>query len=258
MVILPPIPRNERRLMKKMAQKTHDKKYAIRILSILMIHRGQPVFHVAETLCVAQSSVWRWIKSFRTYRWLGLQNKPSGRHQRWDLTCFLPFLFYLLKLSPQQFGYERSRWSLELFMIQLNELIRIKFSISTLYRFLCKNQIVWRRAAPTLHEKDPEYEEKMKPINQALLGASKEHPVFYEDEVDIHFNPKIGSDWYLKGQQKRIITPGKNQKYYFAGCFDSQTHEIFYTGSDRKNSHLFINIVDVLYSSFTRPTWVAR
>ncbi|WP_074025451.1 IS630 family transposase, partial [Xenorhabdus eapokensis] len=243
MVILPPIPRNERRLMKKMAQKTNDKKYAIRILSILMIHQGQPVFHVAETLCVAQSSVWRWIKSFRTYRWLGLQNKPSGRHQRWELTGFLPFLFYLLKLSPQQFGYERSRWSLELFMIQLNELTHIKFSISTLYRFLCKNQIVWRRAAPTLHEKDPEYEEKMKQINQALLGASKEHPVFYEDEVDIHFNPKIGSDWYLKGQQKRIITPGKNQKYYFAGCFDSQTHEIFYTGSGRKNSYLFINML---------------
>ncbi|PHM63315.1 transposase [Xenorhabdus ishibashii] len=70
--------------------------------------------------------------------------------------------------------------------------------------------------------------------------------MFYEDEVDIHFNPKIGSDWYLKGQQKRIITPGKNQKYYFAGCFDSQTHEIFYTGSGRKNSYLFINMLEEL------------
>ncbi|MCC8379512.1 helix-turn-helix domain-containing protein [Xenorhabdus sp. PB30.3] len=77
-----------------MAQKTHNKKYVIRILAILMIHRSQPVFHIAETLCIAQSSVWRWIKYFRTYSWLGLQSKPSGRHQRWDLTCFLPFLFY--------------------------------------------------------------------------------------------------------------------------------------------------------------------
>ncbi|PHM61726.1 integrase [Xenorhabdus ishibashii] len=33
MVILPPIPRNERRMMKKIAQKTNDKKYAIRILT---------------------------------------------------------------------------------------------------------------------------------------------------------------------------------------------------------------------------------
>ena len=25
----------------------------------------------------------------------------------------------------------------------------------------------------------------------------------YEDEVDIHLNPKIGADWQLRGQQNR-------------------------------------------------------
>jgi len=33
------------------------------------------------------------------------------------------------------------------------------------------------------------------------------------DEVDIHLNPKIGGDWMLAGQQRRILTPGKNQKF---------------------------------------------
>ncbi|MBE8598132.1 hypothetical protein [Xenorhabdus sp. BG5] len=93
-----------------------DKKYVIRILSILMLHQGKTVFHVAETLYVIQSSVWRWIKSFRTDGWLGLQSKPAGRHQWWNFTCFLS----LLTLSPQQFGYERSRWSLGFFIIQIN------------------------------------------------------------------------------------------------------------------------------------------
>jgi transposase len=83
-------------------------------------------------------------------------------------------------------------------------------------------------------------------INKALSQASKENPVFYEDEVDINFNPKMGSDWYFKGQQKRIITPGKNQKYYLAGCFDIQTGKIFYTGYGRKNSQLFINMLEEL------------
>ncbi len=54
---------------------------------------------------------------------------------------------------------------------------------------------------------DPEYDEKMGLITKALSLASEKHPVVYEDEVDIHFNPKIGADWYFKGQQKRIITP---------------------------------------------------
>jgi hypothetical protein len=35
----------------------------------------------------------------------------------------------------------------------------------------------------------------------------------YEDEVDIHLNPKIGPDWMTRGQQKEVMTPGKNEKY---------------------------------------------
>lgn len=49
----------------------------------------------------------------------------------------------------------------------------------------------------------PHKEEKMVAISAALTKCSREHPVFYEDEVDIHLNPKIGADWQLRGQQKR-------------------------------------------------------
>lgn len=246
MPILSPIPRNERRQMRRIAQKTQNKKYAIRIMAILLLYQGKLVSLVAEELCTAPSSVWRWIKNFRTYGRIGLENKPAGRRQRWNFTSILPLVFYLLELSPQQLGYIRYRWSLDLFIKQIRKFANITLSISTLYRFLCKNKIVWRRAAPTLKQPDPEYEEKMARINQALLQASKEKPVFYEDEVDIHFNPKIGSDWYFKGQQKRIITPGQNQKYYLAGCLNAQTREIFYTGYGRKNSQLFINMLEEL------------
>jgi len=40
----------------------------------------------------------------------------------------------------------------------------------------------------------------------------------YEDEVDIHLNPKIGLDWMGLGQQKEVVTPGKNVKRYLAGA----------------------------------------
>lgn len=48
--------------------------------------------------------------------------------------------------------------------------------------------------------------------------ADAEHPVFYQDEIDIDLNPKIGANWMPKGQQKRIDTPGQNQKHYLAGA----------------------------------------
>lgn len=48
----------------------------------------------------------------------------------------------------------------------------------------------------------------MAAIHKVLDECRAEDPVFYEDEVDIHLNPKIGADWQLRGQQKRVVTSG--------------------------------------------------
>lgn len=45
-------------------------------------------------------------------------------------------------------------------------------------------------------------------MQAALASTRSEPPVFYEDEVDIDLNPKIGAVWCLKDQQKRVVTPG--------------------------------------------------
>src|SRR5262249_50289852 len=62
----------------------------------------------------------------------------------------------------------------------------------------------------------------------------------YEDEIDIHLNPKIGQDWMLRGHQKQVVTPGKNQKRYLAGAQDTRTGELIYVAADHKNAMLFV------------------
>jgi hypothetical protein len=42
--------------------------------------------------------------------------------------------------------------------------------------------------------------------------------LFYEDEVDIHLNPRPGPDWMMRGRQKWVRTPGKNEKRYIASA----------------------------------------
>ncbi|HBC1013528.1 TPA: winged helix-turn-helix domain-containing protein, partial [Escherichia coli] len=107
-------------------------------------------------------------------------------------------------------GYQRSRWSSELLAIKIREVTGCPLHASTIRRWLPAAGLVWRRAAPTLRIRDPNKEEKMAAINMALASCSTAHPEFYEDEVDIHLNPKIGADWQLRGQQKRVVTPGQN------------------------------------------------
>ncbi len=90
----------------------------------------------------------------------------------------------------------------------------------------------------------------MAAIHKALDECSAEHPVFYEDEVDIHLNPKIGADWQLRGYQKRVVTPGQNEKYYLAGALHSGTGKVSYVGGSIKSSVLFISLLKHLKATY--------
>ncbi len=104
------------------------------------------------------------------------------------------FLRELVKHSPGDFGYQRSRWNTKLLAIKIRDVTGCSLHASTIRRWLPAAGLVWRRAAPTLRIRDPHKEEKMAAIHEALAKCRAENPVFYEDEVDIHLNPKIGAD----------------------------------------------------------------
>jgi putative transposase len=106
--------------------------------------------------------------------------------------------------------------------------------------------------------KDPHYEEKRLAIGQALAREPAEHPVLYQDEVDIDLNPKIGADWMPRGQQKRIATPGKNQKHYLAGALHSGTGKIHSVSGYSKSSDLFISLLETLRRTYRRAKTITQ
>lgn len=252
MPIIAPISDAERSLMQKTIHKTDDKNHARRLTAMLMLHRGDTVSDVAKTLCCARSSLGRWVNWFTLYGLEGLKSLPPGRGRRWPFEQICALLRQLIKHSPCDFGYQRSRWSTELLAIKINEITGFTLHASTVRRWLPSAGLVWRRAAPTLRIRDPHKEEKMAVIAEALAQCSAEHPVFYEDEVDIHLNPKIGADWQLRGQQKHVVTPGQNEKYYLAGALHSGTGKVSYVGGSSKNSGLFISLLKHLKSTYRR------
>ncbi|EHL5834379.1 IS630 family transposase, partial [Salmonella enterica] len=252
MPIIAPIPDEERRLMRKEAQQTRDKNHARRLIAILMLHQGMTVTDVARILCAARSSVGRWINWFTLHGAEGLKSLRPGRAPQWPVTDILQVLPLLVQRSPKDFGWLRSRWSTELLARIVNRIFNVTLHSSTLHRYLKRAGIVWRRAAPTLKIRDPLYEEKQLAIEQALSEAPAEHPVFYQDEVDIDLNPKIGADWIPKGQQKRIATPGQNQKHYLAGALHSGSGKIHYVSGISKSSDLFISLLETLRRTYRR------
>lgn len=252
MPIIAFIPDEERRLMRKEAQKTRDKNHARRLIAILILHQGITVTDVAKMLCAARFSVGRWINWFTLHGIEGLKSLRPGCATRWPVTDILQALPLLVQRSPKDFGWLRSRWSTELLARMINQLFNVTLHRSTLNRYLKQAGIVWRRAAPTLKIKDPHYEEIRLAIKQTLVQEQTDHPVFYQDEVDIDLNPKIGADWMLKGQQKRIVTLGQNQKHYLAGALHSGTGRVHYVSGGSKSSDLFINLLETLRRTYRR------
>ncbi|HEB5047562.1 TPA: IS630 family transposase, partial [Aeromonas hydrophila subsp. hydrophila] len=77
-------------------------------------------------------------------------------------------------------------------------------------------------------------------------------PVFYEDEVDIDLNPKLGADWMFRAQQKRVVTPGQNAKHYLAGVLHAGNGRVLYVSGIKKNSSLFIAMLEKLRHHYRR------
>ncbi len=92
----------------------------------------------------------------------------------------------------------------------------------------------------------------MAAIHKALDESNAEHQIFYEDEVDIHLYPKIGADWQRRGQQKCVVTPGQNEKYYLAGALHSGTGKVSYVGGNSKSSTLFISLLKRFKATYRR------
>jgi len=252
MAILAPLCRAERRRMQKLIQTTQDKHFARRLIAILMLHQGQTITQVHDATGAARSSIGRWLGWYTDYGVEGLQSEKPGRRPVLPVKQLMLSLSLLIQLSPQEFGYQRSRWSTELLVLVINSVLKLSVASSTLRRLLPKAGVVWRRAVPTLRIKDPHREEKMAQIKQALEQCSVDHPVFYEDEVDIDLNPKIGADWMPKGQQKRVVTPGNNRKHYLAGALHTMTGKVLYVDSNSKASSLFILMLEKLKHHYRR------
>jgi len=232
--------------LKKIVQWNPNRPLARRTNAVLLLAKGKSKTEIAELLQAARSSVNRWKNWNITGGVDGLQADLPGRKVRFEPEFIGKLLRFMVRFRPQEFGYQRSRWSSELLSIVLREALNIVLHSSTIRSWLPKHGIVWRRAAPTLCIKDPDKEAKLAAIKQALENYDCSNPVFYEDEVDIHLNPKIGSDWGLRGKQRKVVAPGQNNKYFLAGALQAKTGQLTYVGSASKTTMLFIELLRMI------------
>jgi transposase len=247
--ILPKLRFGVKERLTKNFHRSRDAGTRTRYLIIFKLNAGRSPEVIADYLGVHRDTVYRVAKRFREQGEEGLldgrrhngANKLSGK--------FLDALERLVRSSAQKHGHRRPTWTRELLLLSLVKLGYPPVHVATLSRAL--RVIRARRGRPRPKVNCPwsrsRKARRLKRIRQLVQGLPKDEVALYEDEVDIHLNPKIGHDWMGRGQQKEVLTPGQNQKRYLAGALDVRTKELIWVEGESKDSYLFVQLLGKLY-----------
>lgn len=240
--IVPDLDRGAKRRLRGHLQKCRDAKLKTRYLIILNLADGRSVSEVARTLHVSRSTIYAVTARFREAGEAGLIDR---REENGDLKLdeeYLATLYEVVASHPQEHGWKRPTWTQEMLINTMSDKTGIGVSVTTMSKAL--KLIGARRGTPKPTVSCPwskrAKNRRLREIKKLLEDLPEDEVAFYEDEVDIHLNPKIGLDWMVKGQQKEVMTPGQNKKRYLAGAQNALTGEIIWVEGEKKNSLLFI------------------
>ncbi len=248
---MPSIPRrsrNWRRALIRRADKTRNATTMGRARVVASTATGRSVVDVSDVLGCARSHVYRTLARYELAGWLGLLDERRNNGPRKADDAFRCAIKDLLRQSPRDYGYLRPTWTRELLILVAEEQTGVRVSVTAMGRIL--RTIGARRGRPkpvvACPLSDRQRRRRLANIRHLLATLPANEVAVYEDEIDIHLNPKIGLDWMNAGTQRRVMTPGQNAKAYLAGTLDARDGTLIWVGGAFKDSSLFVAMLEKL------------
>lgn len=243
----------ERKQLVRAARKTRDLVLIFRcsILAALAAG-GRSQRLVAYLISCAPSTVSDTVQRFCDQGFDGLRDRRVDNGADKVDDDYRATLRVLLFGRPPDSGWERPTWTRELIALEMERRGFPRVSVAAVGRALAA--IRARRGNPKPIVLCPWPARKRQRVLNELLrlcgACTDQQPVFHADEVDIHLNPKIGLDWMNRGDQRWVLTPGKNAKYYLAGARHCESKRLTWVDGGKKNSALFCALLDKLVEEY--------
>jgi len=217
-----------------------DPQLRLRAHIILLLAQGLTWAAIAAFLFCSSRTIARWKRRFQHGRVDALLGRTRGTPVRLGPAWLAVVVGWVTTQTPRAFGFLRSRWCFEVVVLLLWRLHRLDVSRETVRRHLHQANLVWRRPRPVLRRQDPDRAQILAGLRDLLLHLPEDETAVFEDEVDIHLNPKIGCMWMRQGQQAQVVTPGDNEKKYLAGSLHWRTGALLTTAGDKRDGALFV------------------
>jgi transposase len=240
--------------MRKRFRKCQIAAVRVRYLIIFNLWNGRGARLIEAILDVHNTTVYRVAKRFRELGeaslWDGRDNNGAEKLSE----AYLGMLDEVVRSSPLDHGWRRPTWTRELLVETMVRRTGVRIHVGTMSRAL--GLIQARRGKPRPRVACPWHPaaktRRLNKITHLVASLPRHEVAVYEDEVDIHLNPKIGLDWMGLGQQKDVMTPGQNEKRYLAGALDVRTGELHWVEAEKKDAWLFMNLLKTLTVVYAR------
>jgi transposase len=246
------LPKHVKVRLRCLRRSTRDSGLATRCQIILHAGKGRSSRTIAEAVGCSRSWVSRVIGRFIEHGEAGLVDRREDNGRLKLDEWYLGQLHEVVAKRPTDYGYRRPTWTRELLVAVMKRLTGTRIHAATMSRAL--KCIGARRGRPRPVVRCPwskrAKNRRLGMIRRALDELADDEVFVYQDEVDIHLNPKIGLDWMNRGQQKEVLTPGQNEKRYLAGAMNPGAGQLTVVEGVRKNSALFIEMLKALAEDY--------
>jgi transposase len=241
-----------RRRIIRMDRQARNPDLRIRCRLVLKMAGGLSAHAAALAVGCAPSTGWRVAARFRAEGESGLLDRRAengGLKVDEDVRAGM---LEIVAGRPRDHGFERSTWSLEVLAQVIAKELQVRLSLGHLSKVLHALGVVLKRARPFV--RCPwKRRRRQKRIAQLRAVAAQRAPrevVLFADEIDVHKNPRIGPDWTVRGTQRYVETPGRNEKRYLAGAYDPARRRLIYVEGEQKASWLFVRLLRLLASTY--------
>lgn len=243
------LPRAERRRLEREMQKTKDAELRDRLRIVLLYAEAMGGTTIARQVARAPATVSRVIGRYQSDGRSGLVDRRKSNGEPKVDVDVEQAISEMVSASPHEYGERRPTWTVELVQIVLEATTGVELSRSTVHRVLRSLKIRWGMPKPVVScPWSPEQKAaRLRKMRRRLARLQPDEVAYYEDEVDIHLNPKIGRDWMHRGTQKEVMTPGQNQKAYLAGALELNGTGLVVVEWPKKNADLFLCLLGELH-----------
>ena len=237
-----------REKLRRVARRIKDSDTRVRYLIVIRCSQGHSGKRISRELGCSASTVSRTLDRYDAFGEAGLIDRREDNGDTKVDTLYVQTVRWMLDGTPQDFLHRRPTWTKGLLIETTRIYTGVTVSKTTMGRVLKQIKARRGRAKPIAPcpWSEAAKQQRMTLIHALIDTLPSDQTCVWEDEADIDLNPRIGCDWTLPGQQRRVMTPGKNVKRYYAAAMDAVTDRLVWVKGLRKNSRLFIELLKKL------------